>query len=736
MQCTACGSDNPDSHRFCGQCGAALVRACPACSFANEPGGKFCGGCGAPLDGQDPPASHAAPDDATPVSGGERRQVSVLFADLSGFTRLSSGLDPEETHALLNRFFAAVDAVVERYGGAVDKHVGDSVMAVFGAPVAHGNDPERAVRAAIDIHQAVAGLTRDNGEALSVHIGVASGQVVASGTGSAAHQEYTVTGDSVNLASRLQDLAAAGQTLISDAVRNAVSADVECEDIGEVEVAGLPKAVRVWRLIGWAGPRTAGKVPLIGRKFELGQFGNALSACAQNGTGQTLYLRGEAGIGKTRLIEDFRTIAQTSGHTCHSVLVLDFGAGRSGDAVRALVRSLLDVPSSGEGAKSRADWAVSSGLVDTERALFLYDLLNLAQPPELSALYQAMDNSARRRGFEEAVAGLVSGLAARGPLLITVEDIQWADSIVLEQLAALAAAVAGCRAVLVLTSRIDGDPLDQAWRAATGGSPLLTFDLAPLRHEEALELAGGYFQASEAFARRCIERAEGNPLFLDQLLRSAEEAGEDDIPGSVQSLVLSRMDRLEAADRQALQAAAVLGPQFSLDALRHILADRAYICRNLIEHILVRPAGDDFLFAHALIRDGAYSSLLKARRRELHGRAAQWFDGRDPVLRAEHLDGAHDAAAPAAYLEAARVHAAQYHFERALHVAERGLALSETADDEYALAILMGEVLHDLGEIAASTEAFESALAVASDNERRCNAWIGLAGGLRIADRF
>ena len=245
MQCTACGSDNPDSHRFCGQCGAALVRACPACSFANEPGGKFCGGCGAPLDGQDPPASHAAPDDATPVSGGERRQVSVLFADLSGFTRLSSGLDPEETHALLNRFFAAVDAVVERYGGAVDKHVGDSVMAVFGAPVAHGNDPERAVRAAIDIHQAVAGLTRDNGEALSVHIGVASGQVVASGTGSAAHQEYTVTGDSVNLASRLQDLAAAGQTLISDAVRNAVSADVECEDIGEVEVAGLPKAVRV-----------------------------------------------------------------------------------------------------------------------------------------------------------------------------------------------------------------------------------------------------------------------------------------------------------------------------------------------------------------------------------------------------------------------------------------------------------------------------------------------------------
>ena len=187
MLCASCGSDNPDTHRFCGHCGAALVSACAACGFANEPGGKFCGGCGAPLSGPQSPAVDTTASTA-PAADGERRQVSVLFADLSGFTRLSSGLDPEETHALLNRFFAAADAVVERYGGAVDKHVGDSVMAVFGAPVAHGNDPERAVRAAIDIHQAVAGLTSDGGTSLSVHIGVASGQVVASGTGSAAHR--------------------------------------------------------------------------------------------------------------------------------------------------------------------------------------------------------------------------------------------------------------------------------------------------------------------------------------------------------------------------------------------------------------------------------------------------------------------------------------------------------------------------------------------------------------------
>ncbi len=637
MLCASCGSDNPDTHRFCGHCGAALVSACAACGFANEPGGKFCGGCGAPLSGPQSPAVDTTASTA-PAADGERRQVSVLFADLSGFTRLSSGLDPEETHALLNRFFAAADAVVERYGGAVDKHVGDSVMAVFGAPVAHGNDPERAVRAAIDIHQAVAGLTSDGGTSLSVHIGVASGQVVASGTGSAAHREYTATGDSVNLASRLQDLAASGQTLISDAVRGAVSAQVECEDVGKVDVDGLAKAVRVWRLVAWSGSRDAQQVPLIGRKLELGQFGNALAACSQDGTGQTLYLRGEAGIGKTRLLEDFRSAAQSAGYACHSVLVLDFGAGRGGDAVRALARSLLDVPAGGAGARSRADWAVSNGLVDAERALFLNELLELAQPPDLDALYQAMDNSARRRGAEETVALLVSGLAARNPLLISVEDIQWADSIVLEQLAALAFAVSGCRAILLMTARIDGDPLDQTWRASTRGSPLLTLDLAPLRHDESLELAGGYLNASEAFARKCIERAEGNPLFLDQLLRSAEEAGEDAIPGSVQSLVLSRMDRLEAGDRQALQAAAVLGPQFSLDALRHVLVDDHYTCRKLIEHILLRPSGSDFLFAHTLIRDCAYSSLLKKGNRRLRGASRSVRPARRAPFRALWID--------------------------------------------------------------------------------------------------
>ena len=184
---------------------------------------------------------------AAAAIAGERRQVTVLYADIAGYTKLSAELGAEETHALLNRYFEAVDAIVEGYGGSIDKHIGDNVMAVFGAPTAHDDDPLRAVRAALDIHQRMATLSDDLGHELQAHVGIASGQVVASGTGSDAHREYTVTGDSVNLASRLQDQAAPGETLVSDALHHAVAAAVDCEPLGEVAVRGLDAPVRLRR---------------------------------------------------------------------------------------------------------------------------------------------------------------------------------------------------------------------------------------------------------------------------------------------------------------------------------------------------------------------------------------------------------------------------------------------------------------------------------------------------------
>ncbi|MFP6746483.1 MAG: adenylate/guanylate cyclase domain-containing protein [Alphaproteobacteria bacterium] len=276
-------------------------------------------------------------DDAVDAA---RRQVTTLFADISGFTRMSSAMDAEETHAMLNGFFAVVDEVLRRYGGTVDKHIGDAVMAVFGAPVAHTDDPERALRAALDIHGEVARLDPP----LQVHIGVASGQLVASSTGSAAHAEYTVSGDSVNLAARLTDMAKAGETLAAASVQRALGDRFIGVSLGERMIEGLLEPVTLWRLdeIG-AGPVDGGHA-FVGRARELRQFSTALDNCLETGTGETLIVRGGAGIGKTRLVEEFVSLAEAGGFAIHTGLILDFGTAKGQDAVGALARSLLEIP--------------------------------------------------------------------------------------------------------------------------------------------------------------------------------------------------------------------------------------------------------------------------------------------------------------------------------------------------------------------------------------------------------
>jgi class 3 adenylate cyclase/tetratricopeptide (TPR) repeat protein len=676
----------------------------------------------------------------TPTTiAGEQRQVTVLFADLAGFTRLSDELGAEQTHALLNRYFETVDAVVEGYGGSIDKHMGDNVMAVFGAPVAHSDDPQRASRAALDIHRAMTELTGEFGQPLHAHIGIASGQVVASSTGSDAHHEYTVTGNSVNLASRLQDKATGGETLISQAVHRAVTDAVESTPMGEIEVKGFAEPVSIWRLDGLRGDVAGARHgPIVGRRAERRQFGALIEECLETGSGQTILARGEAGIGKTRLVEEFATLAESRGFARHKGLVLDFGVGKGQDAVRALVRSLLGLAGGGNKAArmAAADRAAAAGWLEADARVFLNDLLDLPQPLDLRALYDAMDNATRNVGKLEAVANLVRGSSRAQPVLVIVEDVHWADALTLSHLAGIAATVADCPVVLVMTSRVEGDPLDQAWRASLRGSPLTTMDLQPLRAAEAEELASGFVETGSALVEDCIARAEGNPLFLEQLLRNAEEGALTEVPGSIQSLVLARMDRLEPRDKQALQAASVIGQRFAPDALRALLEDSAYDCKALVEHYLVRPEGIGYLFAHALIQEGVYSSLLQAQRHALHRRAADWFADHDPALYAEHLDRADDPEAPGAYLAAARGQAAAYHYERARQLVERGLEIAQDDTTRFALMKLSGELLLDMGQGQASVEVFRAALGSAANEVQTCHALIGLASGMRLTDEL
>ena len=298
--------------------------------------------------------------------------------------------------------------------------------------------------------------------------------------------------------------------------------------------------------------------------------------------------------------------------------------------------------------------------------------------------------------------------------------MHWADDITLDYLARLAAAVAECPALMVFTSRAEGDPIDMTWRARAGEAPIVTLDLSPLRKEEAIKLVSDFIDASDDLAKRCIERAAGNPLFLKQLLLSIEKGTTESIPDSIKSLVLARMDQLPSEDKLALQAAAVLGQRFELECLRFLIDAPEYVCQTLVERHLLRPEGSLYLFAHALIQEGAYSSLLNQQRIEWHRLAANWYAERDLILHAEHLGFAGDAAAPRAYHGAAQDQFTRFRLERALQLVRVGLKIA-SAPDSFELKCLEGELLRILGSAPGSITAFRSAYEVATDGRGNHN---------------
>jgi len=665
----------------------------------------------------------------------EKRQVTVLFADLFGFTNLSSKLGSEGTHELLNKYFSTVDSIIENHGGRIDKHIGDSVMAVFGAPIAHGDDPIRAIHSAIAIHKGM--LALNTGQPHYAHVGIASGQVMASKTGSDAHREYTVTGDSVNLASRLQDLAKPGETLISGALYQMVSSQANCSILDNIALKGIEKPVSVWRvesLREWS-PSTATNT-LVGRDVELSQFSSTLDVCLASGHGQAVVVRGEAGIGKTRLITEFSEIARRRGCTCHRGLVLDFGVGKGQEAIPSIVRSLLKIESD-IGTPSYTNYiqaVFDNGRLNESQRIFLNDLLDLSQSIDEQIRYDALNNNERTEGKRAVISSLIFNQEKSEPLLLIIEDVHWASKSILDDIAHLARTIANANGILLLTSRIDSYPLTDNWRTKIGSCSLLTIDLGPLRKSDAIKLANLHQETLSNLSEETIIRAGGNPLFLEQLLHNQIEHGNDDVPPSIQSLVLARIDRLPAKEKEALQAASVLGQRFAIDTLRYLIQIENYDCGELINRQLIKPDGDQFLFAHALVQEGVYNSLIAPKRKILHRRAADYFAQQDLLLAAQHLDRGEDPNASAAYLAAATSHALLYRFESSASLTKRGIELCNDDATLCSLLCVRGESLTHMGDTKAAIDSFTMALSKSPPLELRYDASIGLANAFRISD--
>jgi class 3 adenylate cyclase/tetratricopeptide (TPR) repeat protein len=743
VTCGNCGAELPEKSRFCPQCGEARAAICPACQHGNALGSRFCNQCGARLEAQQLSKPQITTLPAAPTApAAERRQLTVMFCDLVGSTARSTLLDPEDLQEVIANYHRCVADVIGSYDGCVAQYLGDGALIFFGYPRAHEDDAERAVHAALEIARSVPSL-RTHDQRLEVRVGIATGPVVVGEIiGASPSPEKGAIGETPNLAARLQAIAAPSTIVVSASTQRLAHRQFQYRDLGHHDLKGFTQAVQAWQVLGGISPESrlmawsAPNAPLVGRRAELAQLCSVIETCKDRARGRAIIIRGEAGIGKTRLLEEFCSIARSQGFMCHAGLVLDFGAGTGRDAIAGLVRGLLGLtPSTDmETITAVVASAVKDGTITGDESIFINDLVGISLPPELHVLYNAMDNSTREAGRRRSIVHLVEHASHVQPRVLAVEDLHWADRASLSYLALLTAAVTNCPAILVMTTRLEQDPLDQAWRSEAGGSPLSVIELGPLHSDEATELAAPFIEANSAIATRCVERAAGNPLFLEQLLRNALEGADAAVPGSIQSLVQARLDRLGAFDKAAIQTAAVLGQRFDREALAYLLEQPDYNPEGLLARHMIRTSGGELHFDHALIQEAIYNGLLRSRRRELHTRAANWFDGRDKVLKAAHLDRAGASAAAAAYLEAARLEVGHYRFNSARRLVERGFELSANHADRFALAYLLGDILHQLGEMPRALDAFVRSLSVASSDVERCRALIGCARVKRVID--
>jgi DNA-binding SARP family transcriptional activator/tetratricopeptide (TPR) repeat protein len=674
------------------------------------------------------PVATSAPAAAT-ESRPALRDAVVSVARLEGLLELEAVADPEEAAEVAQRFQTLVQQAAQSCGGVTDRRVGANVLSVFGVPTAHGNEAERASRAALALRQAFAEQRWPAHVEMKLRIGIAQGQILPG------PDLFPLTGRPTHIAHSLAARASDNQILLSDEVRYALG------DRSDAVRTAVPASAAADVTSAWALNSARTDVrgtdrPFVGRRPELAMILAVLDRCMTSKHGRAIVVRGEAGIGKTKLVEAVRDAALERGAAVHHAQVFDFGQSPGRRPITALALSLCGIAEDATAAdRSDAVRRLSSTLRSgIDQTVFLSDLIDAPLSSELEALEQAMDAATRQRGRALALTQLIEIAARQSPLLLVVEDVHWADTDELARLGEIAAVVANCPILLVITTRPEGDPISATWRARARGCPVTTVDLAPLADDEAHELAAHYRELPAATIEACIRRAEGYPLFLDQLLRAAS-SGHDTLPGSVRTLVIARADRLSSGDLGALQAAAILGHRFTTDALQSLIDDAGYDANALIETGLLRSDGPDLQFAHALFRDAIYESTLKSRRRELHLQAAEWFRTRDAALHADHLAAADHEGAAAAYADAARTEQNALRFERGLALAGKANTLAREPLLLHQTSCLLGELLLQLGRTHDALTAYREALDFAVDQSGHGLAHFGIASALRIMDR-
>ena len=701
MTCPSCSTENREGAKFCRGCGNPLALACPACGAAITPGQVFCDECGTPLDGR-PPAPVATPpsEPAAFVPAAEHRLVSVLFADLVGFTQASAGRDAEDTRQLLSTYFDTCRTLITRYGGTVEKFIGDAVMAVWGAPVANEDDAERAVRAALDLVAAVPEL----GPGLQARAGVLTGEAAVT---IGADGEGMVAGDLVNTASRIQSAAEPGAVLVGDATRRATDAAVLYEDAGVHELKGKTEPEQLHRALritaGRAGAlRGEGlEAPFVGRERELRLVKQIFHAVTEEEMLHLVSVVGQAGIGKSRLAWELFKYADGLADTVwwHRGRCLAYGDGVAFSALAEMVRVRAAISEGEErdSARRKLRETIAGVAEDEDECEWL--------EPRLAHLLGLEERVVRDRDdLFPAWRLFIERLAERHPCCLVFEDVQWADKALLEFIEYVLDWSRN-HAIFVLTlARPEVTERHPSWTAAKRNSTTLI--LEPLPDGEMEQLLDGLVPGLPAELRtRILDRAEGVPLYAVETVRMLLDRGallrearayrpvgsitELDVPETLHALIAARLDGLSTDDRHVLQDAAVLGKSFTISALAAVSGRdedalssqlRGLAAREMLTARVGRQQGE-YAFLQDLVRHVAYETLARRDRKARHLVAARYFEaegGRDDEVTdiiAAHYETALELEPDADDVDELRTHAR----EALVHSAARAESLGAPA---------------------------------------------------------
>ena len=643
-------------------CGHALERRCGNCGEPAPEAARFCMSCGSSLEAGAAPLSPAP--SAPPALPEERRQVTVLFADLSGYTAVAERMDPEAVKSLVDRSLRRLGDEVTRFGGTVDKYIGDNVMALFGAPVAHEDDEERAVRAALSMQDAMAeiNLWAPTGSTFALRVGINTGEVMTGSVGAA----YTVTGDTVNVASRLQSAGRPGAVTVGERTVRATQRAVSYRELDPLSLKGKAEPVPAWEATGLIAAHAARRPasvesPLMGREQEMSALASTLERVAREGSPHMVTMVGEAGVGKSRLLREFERRAAVTHPEARlrTGRCLPYGSGIVYWALGEVVRGEADIVDSDS---SDEAWAklctyVRDVLGETEeeperRASQIGRSLGFEVPPELAPAGDG-DPERMRDAFFSALRTVIEASASRHPLILAFEDIHWADDGMLDAIEHLARWV---RAPLLLLCLARDELLERRgdWGGARRNATQQFLD--PLTGEDSRELVAallGEDRAGESaeLVTRVAKRSGGNPLFAEEMVRRLEEdetSGLVELPDTVQAVLAARLDALDPFERRLVQQAAVVGRTFWEGSLAPLAEeegrDLQEALRTLQEKDILasrvesRLAGErELAFKHVLIRDVAYGMLPKAVRCRKHFEVGRFIEERAGDRSAEML---------------------------------------------------------------------------------------------------